>query len=237
MTLALELRLFFAVLVVVQALGALGGIVAIDRLMPLVGEDAARIGDAGRWGLAWLALTGFGVSALGLARFRSKLLRPLRELEEVLAAWRAGDRRRRSARFPGTALTDVLDAVDGLLDRATFQPAATPSTTAERETLRLALRGLLDRDGAPLVLWWERRAAEPDDADGEGARGEGPPNGPGVTREGDTGRLLVASEAALEALADGPGLSERRARGRVEELACFAGEHEEIRLLRLEGSE
>src|SRR5690606_25993282 len=77
---------------VIEGLATLG---AINRqAMARADSEARRLGSAGRWALAFLALAGLFAIVLSARRTRSSLLAPLVELQAVVASHESGDRLR-----------------------------------------------------------------------------------------------------------------------------------------------
>ena len=113
-------------------------------------EEALRLGLAGRWALAFLALLGLVGSVVTIRRARRTLLAPLAEIGTVLEAFRAGVSHRRCFVERTDELRAVLDTINVLLDRA-----ERPLATGAREDgprVRALVTALLDRDSAPLVV-------------------------------------------------------------------------------------
>ncbi|MCA9609245.1 MAG: hypothetical protein KC619_26770 [Myxococcales bacterium] len=135
---------------VVVALTELG---AINRAaMGQADEEALRLGSAGRWALAFLALVGFAASLLSIRRAGEQLLAPLAEMVAVVTAFRQGDTHRRCQQLPPNELSDVLDHLDLLLDRAEH---AMPAPVPHDERPRGALLALLDRMPRPALVLGE----------------------------------------------------------------------------------
>lgn len=120
------------------------------QAMERADAEVRRLGLAGRWALAVLALLGILGSALALRQARHKLVTPIIELVSVLRARRAGDRHRRYSQERDTELGRALAQVNDLLDAADRGPAAEDGAAAK--PLRVALASLLDRMGAQLVV-------------------------------------------------------------------------------------
>lgn len=138
---------------VVSALSELG---AINRAaMSQADEEALRLGSAGRWALAFLALVGLAASLLSIRRAGEQLLAPLAELVAVVTAFRQGDTHRRCQQLPPNELSDVLDHLDLLLDRAEH---AMPVPVPHDERPRGALLALLDRMPRPALVLSEEGA-------------------------------------------------------------------------------
>lgn len=221
---ALELRVVLGILVGVQALTAIAGITALER----VGTQAGGLGGTASWTLAILALLGFGVTAAGLGRFRRRLLLPLREIDVVLTARRSGDEHRRCARLPDSELADVLAGINELLDQAGGVRHGPPKPDREdaagptdNDVLRAAVVGLLDRDGEPLVLWREPPPSdEPDDESNDSRAGDGRADrAPGPA---PAGHLVAVSRSAHERLGgDGKEHLDAIRRGAVDPVDRF----------------
>ncbi|MEQ9644257.1 MAG: hypothetical protein RLO52_02180 [Sandaracinaceae bacterium] len=111
--------------------------------------DARRLGLAGRWALAFLALVGLAGVVLSARRIRTRLLAPLVELSAVVRVIRSGDPHRRCRPMPSGELGYVLASLNQILDAAAV-PAPTPRNGSDR--MRRALVGLLDRQEEPVVL-------------------------------------------------------------------------------------
>ncbi|MCB9598472.1 MAG: hypothetical protein H6719_37505 [Sandaracinaceae bacterium] len=132
---------------VIEDLGTLGSI--NRRAMARADREARRIGSAGRWALAFLALAGLFAIVISARRTRSSLLAPLLELQAVVASHESGDRLRRCRPLPESELGQVLASVNAMLDRVARR------ATEERgsdETLRAAIVLLMDEREAPALL-------------------------------------------------------------------------------------
>jgi len=85
--------------------------------MHAVDVEAQRLGSGGAWAAAFVGFASFALSLIVIARIRSRVIRPLAELHEVLEAVREGDRHRRCR--PSHApeeLRQVSAGVNALLD-------------------------------------------------------------------------------------------------------------------------
>lgn len=116
--------------------------------MERANAQATQLGMAGRWGLAFLALVGLGLSVVALRRSRAQILDPVAELVTVARARAAGDAHRRCAVTVDHELSEVLAMVNGLLDAAD-RPRRDESDTTE---WKAALVAVLDHLDAPVVL-------------------------------------------------------------------------------------
>jgi hypothetical protein len=112
--------------------------------------DAKRLGLAGQWAAALLALLGIVGSVAVLRNARRTLLAPLFEVYRVLEARRVGDRRARCASSLGGELGIIADGVNGLLDAVDAKPAA--GERASETVLGVALCALLDADGSARAI-------------------------------------------------------------------------------------
>lgn len=131
----------------VEALAELG---RVNRAaMVRADGEALRIGSAGRWTLAFLALIGLAASLLSIRRANERLLAPLAELHAAVSAFRQGDLHRRCRALGPSELSDLLEGVDELLDRA---ERAAPAAPREATHDRAALLALLDRLGRPALI-------------------------------------------------------------------------------------
>jgi PAS domain-containing protein len=117
---------------------ALAAIEALERAnrsaMQVVGADAARLGRAGAWTLAFLGLLGFGVGSLVRRRLQRRVTAPLLELERVLLSADAGDRLQRCASTGYfSSQQRALRALNRLLDAINSHAAsaATGASSAE----------------------------------------------------------------------------------------------------------
>ena len=93
-------------------------VAANHRAMRLSDDEAKRLGIAGAWAAALLALLTFGLSIAIVRRLQARLLEPLEELYRVLQANKEGDRFRRCF-VPESAkdIRQIFSAVNDLLDR------------------------------------------------------------------------------------------------------------------------
>ncbi len=131
----------------VDALAELG---RVNRAaMTRADEEALRIGSAGRWTLAFLAVIGLAASLLSIRRANERLLAPLAELHAAVTAFRQGDLHRRCRALGPSELSDLLEGVDELLDRA---ERAAPAAPREATPDRAVLLALLDRLGRPALV-------------------------------------------------------------------------------------
>lgn len=155
---------------VATALEALG---EINReAMVRADREARRLGSAGRWALAFLALGGLLLIAIAARRTQRRLLAPLAELEAVVGAHRAGDGHRRCRPHGGSELGDILDGVNRLLDR---DARAHAGGAGRRAAIREALVLMLDERPAPALVLdraGEVIAASQDALDLMASRGE-----------------------------------------------------------------
>ncbi|MGE0792027.1 MAG: hypothetical protein AB7S26_40510 [Sandaracinaceae bacterium] len=133
--------------------------------------EARRLGSAGRWALAFLALVGLFATVIAARRTQWQFLAPLAELEEVVRTHHAGNPHRRCRPMPHSELGDVLSRVNGILDSA-LPGSADPDAAA----MRRAVLFLLDSRDAPSVLLDEDGdvvAASPNAFEVLAARGDG----------------------------------------------------------------
>lgn len=78
---------------------------------------ARRLGGAGAWAVAFLGAFGSVLSAVVIARLTRKVLRPIAEIRETVAAFRDGDPHRRTSRGAmSPEFQEVAQALDDLLD-------------------------------------------------------------------------------------------------------------------------
>jgi PAS domain-containing protein len=138
-------------------------------------HDAQRLGYGGAWAVALLSFFTFGSGLLALRQLDRRVLAPLSELHEVLAAPGEGDHHRRCHAPAGTSdeLAVGMRAVNHLLDALRAPSAAEDATdaTVERATLLAILDAL--PDAAAIV--------------------------------DDEGEIIASNKQALELLADEPG--------------------------------
>ena len=160
--------------------------------------DARRLGAAGRWALAFLALLGFIVSFLAVGRTRRQVLEPLSDLLATVRASRRGDVHRRCTLEQGLEITEVAEAMNGLLDdRRRTEPRVTG--VIHREALPI----LLDGWAQPVVLVDARGAVVASNGAALrilGDRGEGILERVRAGDEALSGRELPGSELRLIAL-------------------------------------
>jgi hypothetical protein len=134
----------------IEVVGALTALGDVNRqAMRHADGEAKRLGFAGRWALAFLALVGLFASVLSIRRAHERWLAPLVELEGVLSSHRAGDPHRRCRPLPDTELSVVLTTVNEILDS---DPAAAPSSSAQFTNYRSAVPAILDSLGKPSIL-------------------------------------------------------------------------------------
>lgn len=131
----------------VEALLDLG---AINRdAMHRADHEARRLGSAGRWAIAFLALMGIGAGVVAMRQARRRVLDPIAELATVVRARRGGDLHRRCRLVGAGAIRDVLTEVNELLDRAERAPDA---TRLSAQSSRAVIAALLDRSGEALAV-------------------------------------------------------------------------------------
>ncbi|MCA8943248.1 MAG: hypothetical protein KDB80_11865 [Planctomycetes bacterium] len=96
----------------------LRSLIAINRnAMRAVDEEAQRLGSAGAWAAAFVGFVSLGLCLLLGRNLGNRIVRPILELRQVLAAAHGGDRFRRCAiqRAPAE-LCESLAGVNQLLD-------------------------------------------------------------------------------------------------------------------------
>lgn len=115
----------------------LGRLVAINRAaIRKVDRDAQRLGRAGAWAAAFVGLASLAMSLFLTRSLGSRVVRPIRELRDVLRAARSGDRFRRcSVAGASPELRDALSDLNGLLD------VETPVRSDEEMTGAVSVRG------------------------------------------------------------------------------------------------
>jgi hypothetical protein len=80
-------------------------------------REARRLGTAGGWAAAFLAMAGFAASVLVSRRLSARILDPLEELHDVTEAWHRGDHFRRCRVLNGgPEMRRVLESTNALLD-------------------------------------------------------------------------------------------------------------------------
>lgn len=125
-------------------------LVEINRESMHAADAAARrLGLAGRWALALLALIGLLASAWAMRKARIQLVAPLTELVAVLQARAAGDRHRRCTRSGDAELGRILTELNEIIDAA---ESAVQPREREGGPARAALAPLLDAMGGALVV-------------------------------------------------------------------------------------
>ena len=132
MELRRELILTIALLILVNALLALGAVALLARMGPAVahvaaagGDDAlprvaatvARLGSGGAWAVVGLGFLSFVGSLAAIAILHRRILHPVEELHAVLEAARTGDPLRRAHVTDAPyELRAVAQAVNRMLD-------------------------------------------------------------------------------------------------------------------------
>jgi hypothetical protein len=119
--------------------------------MHRAGDEAIRLGSAGRWALAFLALFGLGGSSLIIRGARRRLVAPLAELAAALEAYRSGTPHRRCYVQRGGELREELSTLNALLDRVE-RPLAGAGDRADGARARALVVALLDREGGPIAV-------------------------------------------------------------------------------------
>lgn len=132
---------------------------AIDKLIEVnhastreADLEARRLGAAGAWAAVLLGAIGLGVCVLGVRRLVRRLIHPLLDLAETIAAFQRGERHRRTNRHGmPVELAEIAGAVDDLIDRA-IAPAGLPPPGTSPAAERAAVLLLLDRLPAPALM-------------------------------------------------------------------------------------
>ncbi len=120
---------------------ALRGLGDVNRAsMDQANAEAANLGLAGAWAMALLGFTGFLLSLILRRQLESHVLAPVIEVDEVLAAVRAGDEYRRCSAPAEVAPSRVKDNLNWVLDRRLGRAHA----DGQEGALRAALNALLD---------------------------------------------------------------------------------------------
>ncbi len=178
---------------VVDALVRLGG---INRAaMEEADVEAQRIGSAGRWALAFMALLGFAISFVATQRARRDILVPLAELVSVARARLSGDSHRRCSAMPGDDVEDVATVLNDLLDAETRRSLSVEPVTRPTPAVLALLDALptpslvVDAEGRLVAA--SRSALEVMDTRGEDALRRVREEGLQTQALGDTGWRLV----------------------------------------------
>jgi methyl-accepting chemotaxis protein len=100
------------------ALGQLRRLIAINReAMTAVDLEARRLGSAGAWAAVFVGSISFALGLLIVAQLRRRLLRPVLEIHDVLAAAHNGDRFRRCKLLDAPIeIRKAAESVNRLLD-------------------------------------------------------------------------------------------------------------------------
>lgn len=131
-----------------EVLTSLGRLAEINReAMHRADAEAQRLGLAGAWAVSLLGLLGLLASVYTAQRMRRRFVGPLELLADVVDDHARGASHRRCPRGEEGELSDVLQQVNGLLDRLEAVPA--PSATVPAE---VAVQRLLDRLGAAVII-------------------------------------------------------------------------------------
>jgi len=138
----------------VSTVEAVRALADINRAaMSRVDREARRLGTAGAWSAVFLGLLGFTVALIVVERLLQKLVKPLVELQSVLASAMSGDRTRRS--IPGGAAPDVeyvKRSVNSLLDLGVRSDAPAGRDVYHCRAARTVLVHLLDQTAEPRVV-------------------------------------------------------------------------------------
>lgn len=129
---------------------ALQGLSLVNRRsMQEADTDARFLGQAGAWTSAMAGMAGFVLSLLVYDRTRRRLVLPVQELHDSLAAARAGDHHRRCTRLEGPVeTTGIADDLNWLLEQLALTRQPKPGTTG----LRPHLLALLEQQAGPTVV-------------------------------------------------------------------------------------
>jgi hypothetical protein len=114
--------------------------------MKRVDREARRLGTAGAWSAVFLGLLGFAIALYVVERLLQKIVKPLAELQSVLASAMSGDRTRRCT--PGTAAPDiefVKSSFNTLLDQGVRSDAPAGREILHCRAARTVLVHLLDQ--------------------------------------------------------------------------------------------
>ena len=150
-----------------EAVRLLQDLGAVNRAsMRRADERAQRLGLAGAWAMALLGFGSFLVSWVLYRRLESRLLAPVLEVAEVLAAVRAGDTFRRCTPLGRAGQRGALAAdLNWLLDRKLSAEPSQSDAVVLRECLLTLADGLDDRlvvvgDATGQLLALNRRALD-----------------------------------------------------------------------------
>lgn len=152
-------------------------IAANRRAMTQIDREAQRLGNAGAWTSAFIALLTFVLSGIIVRRLQRRVVHPLVELHSVLESVRGGDRYRRCRPWEAPSeIRRVMGSVNLLLD-AVSDPVHvhTADEAKPHQIERVALQHLLDANRRPQVVI------------------------------DDAGKVLATNTAALQFLATGEG--------------------------------
>lgn len=103
-----------------QTIMSIYGLASINRSAMLsAAEDVKKLGYSGAWGVVFMAIVIFTSGILFIHRFRTRLLNPLTEIQEVLSARKSGDVFRRCPSSCEAAdIRCIYEGVNELLDRS-----------------------------------------------------------------------------------------------------------------------
>lgn len=137
-----------------NTVGAVRALADLNRAaMGSVDHEARRLGTAGAWSAVFLGLLGFTVALIVVERLLHKIVKPLAELQSVLASAMSGDRTRRCT--PGTAAPDIeylKRAFNSLLDQGARSDAPVGRDVVHCRAARTVLVHLLDENTGPRIL-------------------------------------------------------------------------------------
>ncbi len=103
-----------------QTVASIYGVASINRSAMLsAAQEAKKLGYSGAWGVVFMAVLIFSAGILFIHRFRTRLLNPLTEIQEVLTARKSGDVFRRCPSSCDAAdIRCLYEGVNELLDRS-----------------------------------------------------------------------------------------------------------------------
>jgi len=133
----------------VEVVDSLRQLSAVNReLMQEANQVALQRGRAGAWAAVVLGVLTFLIGTTVYRRMRTRIERPLLDVDATLLAARAGDVLRRAAPLGGPReLRRISQNVNWMLDRWMLQ-----REHGSEDRLRAALLHLLDRDPYPVLL-------------------------------------------------------------------------------------